>query len=286
VIQVVRYDEDFVFPWSLVYDYKLPDTDAAKAPVCLGVIADGQGGARPCAHTHADGVYCANGFWGIRHQIEELIGKGSPNGIRNASRRNSHSIRVVASMDLQDATRLAADLQASIGQVQLANGPADDSELINLLWGPPEERPAILILMGHLDDAGPPVGKRIVLVPGSKWLSVKAITDAYEAHLQWSEPGTLILLMACESAATGIETINDFVTSLASVGAAAVVGTECIVFSDFVYQFAKRLTTGLWQNSNMSLGQAMLKQRRQLFQSGNPLAFVFECIGDSDLRVV
>ena len=82
-IQTVRFDENFVFPWMLLYDYLLPEeiSGAAPPPVCLGWDKSGAF----CSHTYKDQVFCVNGFWGIRHYVEE----SDPPHLRNCDHGTS-----------------------------------------------------------------------------------------------------------------------------------------------------------------------------------------------------
>lgn len=289
-LQIIRYDENFVFPWALLYDYDLPQElfGMPEKPVCVGTVA-GDVTVSPCSHSPSSAeVYCVNGFWGVRHQIEELIGKGGAlqDGVRTVTRPSAaKAVRVVAGANITEGVRLETGLQEAI-HGEVAVGPLDDVQLINILWQSPPERPSVLIVLGHLEMqniAGEPRVPRIVLVPGSKWLTEEEISKRFQKDLGWSQPRTIVLLMACESAAIGLETLNSFVTSLDAAGAAAVVGTECTVFSDLASTFAQELTLALWKGD--TLGKAVTGFRRRLLRTGNPLAFVFQCVGAADLMI-
>jgi hypothetical protein len=289
-LQVVRFDETFVFPWSLIYDYDLPEerSGALPKPVCLGVTTDGSGAVEACSHPWPFDGYCANGFWGVRHYIEELVDTGQGDAVKAVvCPRGAGAIRIVADPNMPEAASLAGKLQQTIGQAAVVVGPEDDALLIDLLWKTPPERPAVLIVLGHLETQilqNEPESPRIVLMPGTKWLTEEKLSQRYGDDLAWrDQPRTLVLLMACESAATGVETINDFVTVLNAAGAAAVIGTECIVFSRLVARFAEEVTLALWQQT--PLGKAITSFRRGLLRAGNPLAFVFHAVGDADLVV-
>jgi len=289
-LQVVRLDENFLFPWSMVYDYDVPEERAGMPPkpVCLGVTTDNAGAVVRCAHHHQsfDG-YCANGFWGVRHYIEELLATGQEDALKTVQPlRGAGAIRIVADQNLPEATLLAKKLQKAIGDTEVVIGPEDDALLIDMLWKKPPERPAVLIVLGHLETqtiANEPDSPRIVLVPGSKWLTEQKMSQRFQQNLAWDQPRTLVLILACESAATKAETINDFVTAFNAAGSAAVIGTECIVFSRLVARFAEEVTLALWKGT--ALGKANTEFRRRLLAAGNPLAFVFRSIGDADLTI-
>ena len=90
--------------------------------------------------------------------------------------------------------------------------------------------------------------------------------------------------MACNSADVSPGTVNNFVLAFNTAGASAIVGTECIVDSKFAAEFAQEISIAL-MNDKTRLGAAITNFRRASLQKGNPLAFVFNAIGDVDLRI-
>lgn len=286
-LQVIRFDENFVFPWAILYDFPLPK-DIHKqqaAPVCLGIKVDAAGNTVSCNHTCKERVYCVNGFWGVRHYVEELIGQGT-NLNPTITRTSSNAIRIVADANLGGVTTLITNLTASIGQNLVTPGPVDPDLLLDILWDTPQ-RPSILIVLGHLKKlatAGEPEGARVVLVPQSKWLLRQEISER-SAHdtAGWCQPRSMILMMACESAATEVETVNDFVTAWNTAGAGAIIGTECIVGSALAAELAEEVTKAVW--NKRTLGEAMTDFRRKAVNQGNPLGLIFHAVGDVDLTV-
>jgi hypothetical protein len=287
-LQVIRFDDNFVFPWVILYDFPLPVEIVGQnaSPVCLGVTADASGKPVQCSHTADTPAYCVRGFWGIRHYVEEMIGKGT-NTKPSIAKIANNAVRIVADTTLTPSARLIANLNTSLGVSQVTAGPLDPDKLLDLLWANPPERPSILIVLGHLAKkpiTGEPDGARIVLVPKSKWLLRQKIAERYtKERVGWRQPRSIVLLMACESAATEVATVNDFVTAWNAAGAGAIVGTECVVGADLAASLAESVTTELWNGK--TLGQAMTSFRRGEVTRGNPLGLVFHAIGDVDLTV-
>jgi hypothetical protein len=288
-IEIVRHDDNFVFPWTVLYDRDLaPPRLGVKPPVCLGVKAD----SSSCSHSPGENVVCVNGFWGVRHYIEERIGLGVRPDYDDIVRPKGYPpVRLIGPSDIDDTGTLETSLTKKLGNNGIACGPIDIHELVRMMWADPPERPAVLIVLGHLETkppkiAGEPDRPRIVLVTDKQWLTRDDVIRAWKANIvRWEQPRTLVLLMACDSAATTVDTINNFVTALDSAGAGAVIGTECTVFSGLAARFARELTTGLAGTPGTKLGESITKFRRALVRSGNPLAFVFHCIGSADVRV-
>jgi hypothetical protein len=243
-IQIVRYAPNFAFPWPILYDFQLPRkiTGAPPPPICMGnsspSAAPGVSGdalLKGCSHGPRDRVYCIYGFWGVRHRVEQLMPLGGSLEDAVATIRSNPQVGVCLAVGTSDAhtTQMAQELRAKLaklGAVMVELGPGDD--LLELLWQS-QSRPAVLIVLGHLETKavpGEPPGPRIVLLPKQKWLQAQLITDRQIADGDWEQPRTLVLLMACGSGATDITTLNDLVMALTSVGAAAIVGTECAAF--------------------------------------------------------
>lgn len=287
-LQVIRFDDNFVFPWVILYDFPLPGgvVGGPAPPVCLGVTPDAGGKPVQCSHTADTPAYCVRGFWGVRHYVEEMIGKGT-NTKPNIAKTEKNAVRIVADATLSPSTTLITNLNASLGSAQVADGPLDPDKLLDLLWANPPERPSILIVLGHLAKTpirGEPDDSRIVLVPNSKWLLRQKIADRYTKDpVGWRQPRSIVLLMACESAATEVATVNDFVTAWNAAGAGAIVGTECVVGADLAASLAESVTTELWNGK--TLGEAMTNFRRRAVTHGNPLGLVFHAVGDVDLTV-
>lgn len=172
-------------------------------------------------------------------------------------------------------------LKKEVGTSAVSTGPADGRQLIELLWEVPPVRPAVLIVLGHMEEAD----ERIRLVRDKNWLSRAKLDERSQKEKEaWDEPRSIILLMACDSAATSLKTVNNFVIAFNTAGAAAVVGTECIVASQLAAQFAQHVSIAMLKD-HLRLGTAITEFRRASLQRGNPLAFVFNAIGDVDLRI-
>lgn len=296
-VQIVRFDMNNVFPWPIIYDYVLPTKiENAPAPqICLGYTKpatpdpNGDYPVQKCTHGPFDEVYCLSGFWGLRLQIEQLfkLSTQKTDGINELHPTSPQSVvQLAVSTGDAHGKKLSDALASKVGAGISESPSAQD--LIDLLWDD-AKRPAVLVVMGHLQKVpvpNEPVEDRIVLVPQKEWFRAKPILTRLmkEQGQPWKQPNTLVMLMACSSGATEITTLDSFVTNLNSAGAAAVVGTECLVFSSLVGRFAEEVTLDLWNGKK--LGEAIKFFNRRLVSNGNPLAFVFNCLGNADLKLV
>jgi hypothetical protein len=284
-IQIIRFDPNFVLPWVAIYDFELPpDVVGAPVPkVCQGTKIVG-GKTVPCGHTCDDGVFCINGFWGVRHIVEELIGEGGDDtdAVEKIERvRSEGAIRVAVDMyekHIEDMhQRLTRELGASYAPVTRRD------VLLDLLWNE-EERPVLLVVLGHLETKvinGEPYGPRIVL-PDGTWLTSSEIMKRVKKR-EWEQPNTLVLLMGCQTSLVKLGTLTGFNTAFNSAGAAGVAGTEVVAFSGLLTRFAQEITLALWRQNK--LGPAIAEFRRDLLVAGNPLAFVFHALGSADIHL-
>lgn len=284
-IQIVRFDETFVFPWTILYDYGVP-ASGGPVPVCLGMTRGADGRVKACEHRPGAPVICVNGFWGVRHYLEDLLGKGDDHDL-SVTRPARDAVRVVCGDSTIAAFEtLPAALRGIVKAPHFAEGPLTETSLLDLLWATPPARPAILIVLGHMETAGASGDfPRVVLTPQKEWLRRQQISQKVRRSAErWTQPRTIVMLMACESAQTSAATVNDFVSALATAGAAAVVGTEAVVPSGLAADSARELTALLWTDRR-TLGEAMTTLRRRLLAEGNPLAFVFHAVGNADLAL-
>ncbi|HVR39277.1 MAG TPA: CHAT domain-containing protein [Thermoanaerobaculia bacterium] len=289
VVQVVRFDKDFYFPWSVLYDFPLPKEvfGAPPAEVCKGFQRTNADGSRftsrqcleQCLHPNRD-AYCVYGFWGTRVQVEQTLHRPatSENAIRELDIRD-HGVLVVTALDTPTAAQFGSDLKAKLGQqwVEELTAPPD---LLTKLWS--ADRPAIVMVLGHYQTR--PVTGELNLprirIPGG-WLIADDILTKVENDDAWNGHHPLVILAACDSAGEDLLTMNGFVTAFAKARAGAVLGTETTVFESLARRFSRSVAEALLKNQ--SLGVAVLDFRRELLHELNPLGFVFSAYGDADL---
>jgi hypothetical protein len=285
IIQIVRHDPNFAFPWAALYDFCLPERlqGDPPPPVCTGFIPMPQG-EKPCGHSRADKAYCARGFWGVRHRVEQLLGVTVEDAMPEFS-VPPECPRVQLAVGTSDnfTTRLSDQLRERFGSA-LRVMSADD-HLLDLLWKE-EQRPAEVILLGHLETrplSGEPLGARLVLPTRDRWLRAKTLTDRVIDEKKWDTPRPIVFLMACSAASTQLATPSDLLIALTTAGAVAVIGTECVIFTGMAARCALELTEAFW--AQQPLGAAVSSFRRQLMKEGNPLGFAFTAYGDAELTL-
>ena len=285
-IQVVRFAYEDVFPWALLYDWDRPSDDGAA--VCLGWTRGDDGRTTPCDHRSNSSVYCVRGFWGVRHRVEEVLRQPEGYVKSVAHSAKGPAIRVVADGSLSGGQTLINDLAARFGHNNVALGPNEPKPLLDILFDNPDIRPSLLILLGHHERLNRPIGgllSRLQIDDKPEWLSEEDVRFRMQKQpSSWAQPRSVVLLMACESAITGLTTLTDFVTTWNVSGAGAIIGTESVVGSKLAADFAQRFAHRMW-NDKETLGSAMMGIRGEFLAEGNPLAFLFHAVGDLDLNL-
>ena len=283
LVQVVLYNSAFSFPWAGIYDRRPPKTDEK---VCLGgrtreELADGAPLEFRCGHGFNDPAFCVFGFWGVRHRLEYRL-PTMGDAIRRIPPLPAGGEICLAVGAAEGYTQDLVDklTEALPGRVKLLA----DEDPLELLWGP--TRPAEIVLLGHLtvpeDDPDDP---RIEFLGTDRSLSADSV-NALLAEDDWGEPNSLVLLMACGSAASDLRSLITLHESFTSAQAGAVVGTETPVVESLVSHFAAELTSAMWRDDGrLALGDAMNEVRRALLARGNPLGFGFSAYGNADLEI-
>jgi hypothetical protein len=286
-IQVMRFDLDFAFPWPVLYDLELPHLvlgrDRRPVPpekICLG--------GPSCDHVATRTGYCVRGFWGIRHVVEELFADGSQDDAGEVVAPGpGRGIHVALGFVDTFARAIEAEAARVIGPAARSLAPGTRS-VLEALWDD-RQRPAQLIVYSHLetkDLPGEPPGRRVLFMTGAdrEFLLADDLRQRWRraGFAPWRQPRTVVFLMTCSSL-TDEDLLSDFGKSFHVAGAAAVVGVEVPVFEALVSQFACQVTRAWWAGA--PLGEAIRGFRHQLMVAGNPLGFVFNVLGNADLRV-
>ena len=75
-VQFVRHGKLLPFPWQTIYDYPLPaGAGFMNAQVCFAdtpVVRPLVKGDRGCPHHPGQDFVCVEGFWAVRHCIEQI----------------------------------------------------------------------------------------------------------------------------------------------------------------------------------------------------------------------
>ncbi|GGH65781.1 hypothetical protein HNQ91_002008 [Filimonas zeae] len=306
-IQIGRHNMNNAFPWPLLYDYILPYKDAAREaafPVCMGrpFAPDEHAAFRNkkgfgCPHNPDTEVFCVEGFWGLRHKIEQIITGDTPSdNHRKIELSDNSSILLVCNSKDPDTDRLHTTLkkhaQLREDQVVLVNPTMN---LMDWLWDN-QRRPVMLIVVGHMETqlkANEPEEPRILTFPPSewnnstpipkdKWIYEEILFNYYYTKKRWKDaPLPLVLLINCSSAQLNVTGPASIVRGFWTSGACAIVGTECDITSGLAARFVEEVTGSLL--NGVPLGDAIQLFNSNLVQCGNPPPFVFTCYGSTDL---
>lgn len=285
-IQLTRFEPEFSFPWSMLYDWRLPETHSEidAAEVCRGVV-DGA----PCSCGADTPGICVRGFWGIRLVIEELIGEGTNERLAVA-RAGEAGRPVVYTNGVNDkwSDEIATKLDSTFGN--LVEDFSSDASLIQRLWDA-DRRPAVLIAVGHVatrkdeqkdDESRAP---RMYVRAQERYLTVSTLVNAQIDHGvdQWTAPWRpVVLLLGCETNRGDLTQAHNLVLAFISVGAVSVLATEHAIDTRLARDVAYAVVSGL---SSTGLGEGLRLWRAQRMAERNPLGLAFTCFGGADVVV-
>jgi hypothetical protein len=276
-LQLIHVARSLVIPWACLYDGQIgPALDVTGWPVCNGVV-DGA----PCGHTGAeDHQLCVRRFWGLRHDLELVLGSAVPRDAVTAFRMPADRppLRLIHGKSLQDVQYMPDAYTSLLYQPGV---PVWDHDVYSLLDA--ERRPAIIAALGHFSLATPVAGATvhaIDLVP-APLTDVGVSQQAINAG-DWSFPHSIVLLMACSSAVAAADALTGMIDAFGSAGAAAIIGTESTVYP----RLSARAATSLYRrliDGGGKLGTAVRDLRWELVAAATPLAFTFTAYGNADL---
>ncbi len=280
-IQILRTKPSFAHPWAAVYDWKLPPAEVLQSTaVCLGAA-----GCR-CTSTSAQTV-CVNGFWGVRHVVEELLlpAQRHVSTIAAAPRVPT----VVCTVGTRDAwsNGMVTDLVDNLGTSRVEDHLKNRS-LLERLWDV-AARPAVLVVLGHLETK--PMNRyerehpRILISGTEEYLDTASILDMQRlpAPRWWENPlQPIVLLLGCDTARSGLGSVHSFVQGLARCGASTVIATEDIIDTKLARAIASKVVPLL---DAVGPGEALRAWRAQELANRNPQGFMVTCFGSADVTV-
>jgi hypothetical protein len=305
-IQIGRHSMNYAFPWPMIYDYPMPRIvfGGADAPVCMGQpFMEGQYDKSwskkgyGCKHNPDVECYCLEGFWGIRHRIEQIFNNDKASDFTEEVTVKSKS-RLFYSRNISDnaSDLLTEKLQQYVSEVFTVD---TKSNLMELLWDD-GSRPPALVVLGHLETTNKdkePEGPRIITfprrawtenaqIPAEKWIYGDILLEYCTRRKRWNnQPLPLVMLISCESADLSITTLNSIVKGFHSAGASAIIGTECLIATGLGARFVDEILEALYKKDKC-LGEAIRLFNKRLFASGVPLPFVFTCYGNMSLKMI
>ncbi|NLR78451.1 hypothetical protein [Chitinophaga eiseniae] len=306
-ITIARHQMDFAFPWAAIYDYPMP-TDikgSAPHPVCTGKPFDPglykdfyDASWQGCPHNPHYKCYCTSGFWGIRHRIEQLLTtNAATNSVMTLSVSANHRIIFSKNSTDQATIQLSSDLQSLPAQL---TEMTYDKDLLSLLWDS-KTRPLVLAVIGHLETNpinGEPDCSRIITfpkalwpaglgtIPPEKWIYQQLLQNKIMRDDAWEgEPLPMVFLINCSSMAMNFNSLDSISKAFHTAGAAAIIGTEGTIHASIGTRFLKQVLEDLYLRQ-IELGEAIQAFNKGMFALGAPVAFIFTCFGNSNLKLV
>jgi hypothetical protein len=281
VLQIVRLDRDYSFPWPVLYDFKRPREAGKPATlaVCRGRDADGH----ECrCHEEANPQgWCLRGFWGFRLVIEQLYGDAphlddEPGKIAQAAVPTWLGVMP----GVKDA--FVQHWLAGLPTGEYTVGPATPPPGFLPWVRSPDARPHLVVFIGHHtnygdDDVPDP---RLENEASDTLLRLDDFNEQTEIDSWKSAPRSLVFFLACGSGTERVDTGTSLAAAMVKLGAVGVLGTECRVWTSLISRVARDLTQRLEQREKM--GPAMREVLYELAAEGCPLGLAFCYLGSAD----
>jgi hypothetical protein len=310
IIQVANTGPaQYVFPWTLVYEYVLEGEDPNNWVECKVIGEEwSRDGVRTaplrtaCPHQgaswHAYNVICPYGLWGLKHVIEEPPSTSAAQA--NAKNRINIGgpLTLAVSVTADPGLKAGVDAHlrriAGIPDVRLEPAtPASDWSSVKLMLQAPEI--VYFLCHGELDAAtdesylsvGPRDNQRehrIYADDVTSWGAIPTAPPGPDLDA-WSRRNPLVFINGCHTADLTPGQIQSFATAFAGVGASGVLGTEVSVLLPVAAEVAESLVTKLARPDPPSLGEALRQIRWELANKGNLLGLAYTLYALADLRV-
>jgi hypothetical protein len=305
IIQVARTESSqYVFPWSLVYDYPLIDAERGQWRMCQVLEREWSASGRRqgpamkrCpfddAAWHQRNIICPYGFWGLRHVIEEPPSVKQPLGraVNGVVRGNVLNIGVATVTDPDLATGISAHLNKLRSIAGVAFNPdkeANDwSSLITMLRAP---EIAYFLCHGEYDSASRTtylrLGKGNRVSPDDLLNWAKSLPpDGPDVQL-WKQRHPFVFINGCHTSALKPGEIVSFVSCFSGLEAGGVLGTEISVLFPVAAEVAEFIFGQLAGPNGPTVGEGLRSVRWQLANKGNLLGLAYTLYGLADLHVV
>jgi hypothetical protein len=303
VIQIARKQSSTaVFPWAMVYSIPL-ETGAPENTTLCKLVGDENEWKKfqasadspvrcPFEETHAEGVICPYGFWGVRYQIEQppSLKQGRPR-IGSIPAVPVPLDCIVALSDELDAGLLTTHLDALRAlappnrgfKIQECHTRANirkgletrDLELAYFychgLTIPLPGNAGIAPALG--------VGIKQVIKPPDLVTWMRAWAKDH-----WNTVAPLVFINGCHTADTTPQTLVNFVDTFSTgLKAAGVIGTE-ITLHQLVANEVGEVFLRAFQRGK-SVGESLRQARASLLRKGNLLGLVYTAYCSADLKL-
>lgn len=315
VIQVARVKSaNYVFPWALIYDPPLNDSEEGEWVVC-DILAEewAEDGTRKqpegtlrtrCKYhdRHTENTICPYNFWGLKHIIEEPQSLHGSSTINAVGRRVHYkdkldlTIGITQDTDIVDKIMAHLDKMAQMSDIRFVSPqPATGWKSLR----PNLRAPEIVYFLCHgeadeqnqLDSAYLSIGPRDDdpdhrIYAGStigSW-SVNMTANGPDVDA-WKKQRPLIFINGCHTNGLRPGHIVSFAATFVGMGACGVLGTEVRVPISVATEVAESFFSKIAPPQRVSVGEALRQIRWELANKGNLLGLAYSLYGLADLQI-
>jgi hypothetical protein len=278
VIQVVRVDTNQAIPWQLLYDWDVPADEHSTWPECYGVDRSG----KSCGHRFDSGVVCVNGFWGVRHCIEEYIGARPDTALSIPVPSGKLRVDLALGITNDYVEHLVEQLDKVVDVRRLLQADS----LLDRLWDATARSP-VCAVVGHCEE------QKLVTGTSEKLLTWQLVAKHALRRNNLTDPRPLLFLLACETGAVDPSMVANNVEAFTSAGVAAILATECIVWTSQVETFGAAFFRSFIasldappEQSPVPFASAIREARVAMTRAGSLAGLAFIAFGPASVRLV
>ena len=287
-IQIVSTRTDRTVPFEFIYEYAVPEDDAALCPRWREGVGSGKCSSQ-CNPADRKSV-CPMGFWGLRKVIErhqfspEHSSLGKDVFLQSEPGRDTTDLSLGGMALLASSTRVTSVALATVKdalEAKLGTAPRTASSWAEWATIVGQANPHFLLAMPHADGTG----AKVTLEISGDTLKTILLEDSHlRPDANASHP--LVALLGCDVAGTASD-YGEHIVVFREHGAAIVIGTIAAVFGEHAARTAVLLADVLIPNGGppQRVGEAIRALKRRALLDGLLMPLCIVAYGDADWRL-
>jgi len=284
-VQVISPNSsDLILPVEFLYDYALPDADAALCPEFRR--SKGPDCSDNCVAARGDTRYvCPSGFWALNRIIERQVrpldradSRQPESSARKPDLMSFKGIIFAASDEVnEDNPNEVSETIATMQKRTTVHYASTWQEWADLIA---KHSPSLLVVLPHNVESSP---FHRLQISASEYLALNRIKASHFAPIE-RKGGQAVLLLGCNTANAAVE-YQDFINEIRCAGAALVIGTLTYVLGQQAARVAREFVAQIWSaRVSATVGEIMRQVRGQMLAEDNLMALAITAFGDADWR--
>jgi hypothetical protein len=288
--------EHLFYPWSLIYDIPMDDTDPSFVPCKLldnwtpgTALPETEKHDCPFKATHKTNTICPFGFWGFKHIIEQ-----PPFITKSHSLETEISVSPGGKMEMVMGYHNGLPaLQGHLGNLNkiLTNTKIIPESSRDDFFNALEQSDLELIYFfchgKRLQDPGAKTFTPYLEIGDNEKITIKTLgnwQDALPDIHHWKNTKPLVFINGCHTAELTPDALANFVDRFIDLDASGVIGTEVTIEERLASEIAELFFLHL-VNKNNTVGEAIRAVRFGFLTKGNVMGLAYTPYCSADLHL-